>query len=1022
MIKHQRTIVSLAAAQAALLSSGMAMAQAADAPAAAASAPIQKVETVVVSGRRAALQSAQTIKRNADEIVDSIVADDIGKLPDRSVTEVLQRVVGVTIDRTMAKGDPEHYSVEGSGVNIRGLSMVRSELNGRDTFSANGGRALNFEDVPPELMAGVDVYKSPSAKQIEGAIGGLVNLRTALPFDYPGFKAALSVDSTYSKLQKKTSPSGSALLSNRWKTDLGDVGAMLSLAHSESNTRNDTVQVEPYFLIDADRSDASTAGTVWAPRGMAWRTLEFQRKRDGLYGALQWKKDSVQSSLTFFKSKYSMNWNETANFGQAGTPYDLALRPGYTVDKNNVLQTGTLYNAGGSDLGAVNFGADTRYAARKSDTRDLGWNLTWKPNDSWTLSSDLQVVRSKTRNNDYTVGTGILMASQSMDLTGSTPRLVYDSAFQSALLNPANNYWGYTMEYQEGSKAKSTAWRGDATLNFEHPIWDDLSFGLRLTDRSADNVVNSVPGGESWSRGYHWSAITQTWQTGWAIAGLATLDDPRFSKGVYQHNFNGFFGGKVNVPNLLMPVPALAQSGYTAEWQKLHGYAIAKCEDQFGAGACPSWAIAPWTPSTYGVDPISRNYQEEKSQAAYAQARFHLDEWNLPVDGNLGVRLVRTDMSAQGYNVFTVDPTVVGVPLAGAPMPQLTSFANPIEYQGSYNNVLPSVNLRLKARDDLQFRFAWAQAISRPDFSQLMAYSNLKLNAADKVTDPATSVVNVGRWEMTGESNGNPALKPIKSNQIDLTGEWYFSKSGSITAAVFNKQLKDVIVNQTAITQLTAADGKVYDFTVTTPINGAKGHVRGIELAFQRYLDMLPGWMSGFGVQANYTYIDSKTKPYNPVTGAMCTGTSDGAANLQLNMNGCDTDGRSFGGLPLVGISRNAYNLALIYDYDKISARLAYSWRSRYLQGVKVNGTNGTNGRDASGNAVAWALPTWNDDYGQLDGGVSYKFTDKFTMSLEGQNLNSAINRQLMQQHIGMMTRAVFYTGPRYVVRASYTF
>src|SRR5262249_258126 len=130
-----------AAAQAALLCSGLAMAQTTatpPAPAAAASAPeakAQNLETVVVSGRRAALQSAQKIKQEADEIVDSVNADDIGKLPDKSVTEVLQRIVGVTIDRTMAKGDPEHYSVEGSSVNVRGLSWVRSEVNGRDTFS-----------------------------------------------------------------------------------------------------------------------------------------------------------------------------------------------------------------------------------------------------------------------------------------------------------------------------------------------------------------------------------------------------------------------------------------------------------------------------------------------------------------------------------------------------------------------------------------------------------------------------------------------------------------------------------------------------------------------------------------------------------------------------------------------------------------------------------------------------------------------------------------------------------------------
>jgi TonB-dependent receptor len=238
----KKTAIAVAAAQFALLAASSAMAQ--DQVSAAEASPSS---VVVVTGQRAALQSAQAIKRNADEIVDSIVADDIGKLPDRSVTEVLQRVVGVAIDRTMAKGDPEHYSVEGSGVTVRGLTYVRSELNGRDSFSANGGRSLNFEDVPPELMAGVDVYKNPSAEQIEGSIGGLVNLRTALPFDYKGAKVSMSADYTYNDLGGKKKPGASILASNRWKTPIGEFGVLVDLAYSESATRTDAFQVEPYY-------------------------------------------------------------------------------------------------------------------------------------------------------------------------------------------------------------------------------------------------------------------------------------------------------------------------------------------------------------------------------------------------------------------------------------------------------------------------------------------------------------------------------------------------------------------------------------------------------------------------------------------------------------------------------------------------------------------------------------------------------------------------------------------------------
>jgi outer membrane receptor protein involved in Fe transport len=101
---------------------------------------------------------------------------------------------------------------------------------------------------------------------------------------------------------------------------------------------------------------------------------------------------------------------------------------------------------------------------------------------------------------------------------------------------------------------------------------------------------------------------------------------------------------------------------------------------------------------------------------------------------------------------------------------------------------------------------------------------------------------------------------------------------------------------------------------------------------------------------------------------------------------------------------------------------VAYSWRSKYLQGVNVNGTRNGDGRLADGTGVAYALPTWSDAYGQVDAGVSYRFNDKFSLSVEAQNLNNALARQLMQQNIGMMTRAVNYTGRRYSVQASYSF
>ena len=152
------------------------------------------VDEVVVTGLRTSLETAQGIKLEADTFVDSITATDIGAFPDKSVAEALQRVPGVTVSRLQSSDDSNHFSAEPATVLIRGLTFVRTQFNGRDSFSADGYRGLNFNDVSPELMQGVDTYKNQTAEMIEGGIAGIVNLRTRMPFDSDGQQVALTAD------------------------------------------------------------------------------------------------------------------------------------------------------------------------------------------------------------------------------------------------------------------------------------------------------------------------------------------------------------------------------------------------------------------------------------------------------------------------------------------------------------------------------------------------------------------------------------------------------------------------------------------------------------------------------------------------------------------------------------------------------------------------------------------------------------------------------------------------------------
>lgn len=1012
----RRTTLSLAAAQAVMVWAAPAWAQTATTP--AADAKTQSLETVVISGRRAAIASAQKIKQDADEIVDSIVADDIGKLPDRSVTEVLQRIVGVTMDRTAARSDPVHYSVEGSGVVIRGLTYVAAQLNGRETFSANQGRNLGFEDVPPELMAGVDVYKNPSAEQIEGAVAGLVNLRTALPLDYNGFKAAVSLGGTYGTLNKKKSPEGSFLLSNTWNTPIGRIGALIDVAHSEGNSRTDTVTVDPYYrtttfwkTVGGVNYYTPTADNRWFSRDLTWRTQEYDRTRDGLYAALQWKKDNMDSSLTYFRSKYRFDMNELAIKAEVN-PYEIAITDGVWND-NGMLVKGVLKST--SSTGGFEVENNARMSTRKSKTEDLSWNFRWKPTDRLTLTSDVQYVRSSTAAFDSNVATGLILPKQIIDMTGSMPSLSFDGADKAFIADRNNYYWATTMEHLDRGKGTQKAVKLDARYQFnDHPVLQDLRFGVRFTDRDA-TTENSNPS-------YNWAAVSKAWERGWYFNDLAWVN--KYSDPTTQRSFDNFMGGKATpMPAMYFPATSVIQ-GFPDSYISLHNNTKPLCStwsegerDRCGWQGASANPFA-WAPAAFG-DPAGMNHQKERTTSAYSQLRFGFDEWATPVDGNVGLRVVRTKSEADGFTVLTVKvPTSVTTQ---------KSFSAPMIASNSYTDVLPSLNLRAKLRDDLQLRFAWAKAISRPSFGDMQAYATMTLDAD---VDQGTGAVKAIR--ASGSASGNPYLKPVKSNQLDATAEWYFSKTGSLTFAAFNKELKDIILDQTFGQTLRTDDGKDFNFVLTGKTNAAKGRARGVELAYRQFYDKLPGWLSGFGVEANYTYVDSKMHRYDAVPAAFCSA-GNGASNLNLFVNGCDTDGRSFGDMPLPQLSRNTMNLALLFDRGPFSARLAYSWRERYLQGVSLNsdntGPNQQNVLDTNPDSATYGasnlplgLPLWGDSYGQLDAGVHYKFGDHVTVSVEALNLTNATNRQLMQQHIATSVHNYFTSGRQYKLGVRYTF
>ncbi|MBY0419412.1 MAG: TonB-dependent receptor plug domain-containing protein, partial [Pararheinheimera sp.] len=300
------------------------------------------VEVIEVKGIRGSIMSAQDLKRYADTVKDVITATDIGALPDKSVTEALQRVPGVTIERFASSDDPKHYADEGTGVLVRGLDRVRSEVNGRGAFSANPWGGLSYEDFPAELLGSVEVVKNQTADLISGGIAGTVNLITRKPFDSDKRVIAFSSKANYGDFREETTPSFSGLFSDSWNTKAGKFGFLIAGSQSEYKSRGDGVGlgnfhsrgssfipttdqwggitgVDPSSPVDGPALPGQPAGSVWhVPVAIHMSTADNDRERTGFTSSLQWANtdDTVVATLEHINSDASLEWNER-QIGQA---------------------------------------------------------------------------------------------------------------------------------------------------------------------------------------------------------------------------------------------------------------------------------------------------------------------------------------------------------------------------------------------------------------------------------------------------------------------------------------------------------------------------------------------------------------------------------------------------------------------------------------------------------------------------------------------------------------------------------
>jgi iron complex outermembrane receptor protein len=628
----------------------------ADAPAAADATPAsQAADDIVVTGVRASLRSAADVKRNAGTIVDSIVAEDIGKLPDNNATEALQRVTGVQVSRDLG---------EGGSIAIRGLPQVETTLNGRETFTAGGGRTFNLQDFPAELIARIDVYKASTADLIEGGLGGLVDLRTRRPLDLPGFTVGASLRGTYSDSVKKTTPSGSVFASDKWNTGIGEIGLLGSFSYQDRKYRQDIDSTG----APTPRNDLLPGQTVFAPNGNNQVLVIGERERIGGNVALQWRPSpdlefTLEGQYQRFKTTQQQYNALVATAGVTPVAGSTTLFSG-TQDVSQATYANQRLTAGGTERDTLDENKSISLAAK--------WNVK-----GVTVNGDLTYTKSKSD-----------LYYTELDLVTTVPTFT-----QFLGTNPPSSSIG---AYNLANLSNYTV--GGLTRNENHYVGDEVAARVDLHyDFEDSSFLKSIQGGFRFAD----RAIAQ--QNPLRYTGQTTVTSPSAYSDLFGANGYGDF---------------YTASGANVDFQRNFPYAnVSRLRTDFTGVLSELGLTGARAPSTTSTNSqLAAFNADEKTTAGYVMANFDFVA-GLPIDGNIGVRYVQTDDLIRGNQRRTVLVTQPNGTQTYVPV--TPDVIDPVSVKNSYGNWLPSLNARLHLTHNLQFRVALSKTVTRPDFSQL---------------------------------------------------------------------------------------------------------------------------------------------------------------------------------------------------------------------------------------------------------------------------------------------------------------
>ncbi|MFC3121411.1 TonB-dependent receptor [Agaribacter flavus] len=958
------------------------------------------VEVIDVKGTRGALINAQNMRREAETLLDALSASDIGALPDTSILEAISRVPGVSIGRFAAPNDPDHFGTEGSGVVIRGLTQVRSEFNGRDTFTANSGRSLSFEDIPPELIGSVEVFKNHTADMVEGGIAGTVNLVTKKPFDNGGGrKISVAANLTYGDFIEETEPSLFALYSDTFENDAGRFGWLLNVSTSKLQGQSDGAQVGIY--------DAHAAfDNQLVPRSTRFTRKKDDREREGFAAVLQYENldNTVAVTAEFIRSDAALAWTENAvewaddniigsTMPAAGTSYEFGdngfFQNGYLTGNEGWRGADSERQPGGQY--GILHAMVGRFRNDESTVQDINLNVEYTPTDQLAFNFDLQRVEADTQILDFQVQGGNYLVPR-LDLRSDIPSIELrnpgfasgsDSPSQNYFTDPRYTFWRSAMDHLSDNEGEQTSIRFDSKYIFESGFITSLSAGVRYAERDQTTREST----------FNWGNLTTPW-SGDTSTNFWFDDERTGALETEVVSFDNFArGGVLNIEggqNLLFPALSVARDyrGSIPDLKAISGGWRPLNERD---GVIPGTDFLPGEINT----------TIEESTAFYVKANFEGELDNGVVyTGNFGARYVELENETVGAIVFPdnrphpEDPNALDNFLISDQAAFGDNSSVDLVSQSTYDTILPSFNLKVELSDTFLIRFGLSEAIALPQLGLLR--NRFVISSREQIVergdvdsdgDGQNDVIST-RYRRYEANAGNPNLQPMEAINTDLTFEWYFAEDGSLTTSLFYKDLENYFITGSNPQEFTN-NGSTQVVEVMQSTNGDSGRIHGFELAYQQYFKNLPEGFDGLGLQLNYTYVDEKGSPNSDLS-------PDSPGNPL-------TSGSQFTGVPLEGLSQHTFNSTLLYQKYGIDARLAYNWRSQYLLTT----------RD-----VITQLPIFSKEAGFLDGSIYYDVNENIQVGLQMTNLldTESVTRMQVNQAGDLATRGVFVSDRRFAL------